>query len=150
MDNNQVFKLVGFFTPKSILQVEKFPFEVSQNIEIKANLANNFRKHGNDNLYVVSAHLNLDILSEGLSVGKGEFVVELVAELTGFNDGALQNILTVFLPNQLLPHLREVAASATTRTGFPQFLLPPLVVQPAQGAQPGDTVLGHSSPRLLQ
>ncbi|VTU41658.1 MULTISPECIES: protein-export chaperone SecB [unclassified Variovorax] len=122
--------LHAILTRTSRLETKKLPQEAVGKFEFDVNIANTWRALAEKNRYAASVALTLKGRVEGAEVLTGEYVVEGIVEIVDHDEASKQHILAIWVPNQLVPYIRELLSSSTSRSGFPTILLPPVVFQP--------------------
>lgn len=124
-------KLLGQFVRKANMTTTLNPVEVpggelNFNIEL---LTNNRTTVEDSELHAVSIRVMIEgeLAEDSTPFFKGEFEVELVARIENMSEESLAHALQVYLPNQLMPYVRELVHSTTQRSGFRPIILPPVV-----------------------
>lgn len=142
MSENRSINIVGFYARTNNFQTVCLAQEAPGEFEYKVSVRVSGRELNEKNQFVVALELTLNGRAGGVEVAQGEFKVEVLAEVEGYAEREQHEILNTFLPNQAVPYLRELVSNATSRTGFPAFVLPPFVMKQ------GNTPLPSSNPRV--
>lgn len=147
----QGLNLVAVFTRQAHLTTNRHPWELSdagrtETVNADVQISASHRHIAGDR-YEVTLSAKLVATGGGDTLYTGDFAQCLVADITSFAEHERANILAYFLPNQLVPYLRELISSSTQRTGYAPFVVPALLFQPQPVAETQTALPG--APRLL-
>lgn len=134
MSDQPMFMIEAINVRRAVLDVSVPPKKAPPRIGLNMNFSNT---HAIDEADATRAVATVSVAvtakgDDGAVVFNCEVTADAHARMENIPETEKANMLSVFLPNQVIPYLREAVGSLTARSGYQAVTLPPIMIQPNQ------------------
>jgi preprotein translocase subunit SecB len=126
----------GTFVTNSFLQVDVRPYELTEALKLGFGIQRQWRRLPQENHYAALIGMQIQADTEsGKRVLVAEVMLEQIAEVTGYSDEELKDVVELRLPTILMPYVRAQLANVLSQSGYHYLTLPPTLGDEQQRAE---------------